>query len=339
MKYVIAVIEGDGIGPEVTESALLVLNSVSKSFDLEFVKVDAGDRALNKYGSPLPSDSFEILSKSHAILKGPIGETAGEVVTKIRRGLDLFANIRPIKTLPEVPCLRKDINMVIVRENTEDVYVRAEYKFDDVAIALRIISTKASERIAKMALDYAIKRRKLITIVHKANVLSVTDGLFRNIAKEVAKKYPDVIVEDLYIDTAVMDIVRRPEHFDVILTTNLYGDILSDIAAYVAGGLGLAPSANIGIDRAMFEPVHGAAFDIAGKNIANPIAMLRSAAWMLRWLGEKYNDQNAIKSSNIVEEAINHVLRLGMKTVDLGGTLSTKEFTAKILEIIRTYEN
>jgi 3-isopropylmalate dehydrogenase len=339
MKYVVAVIEGDGIGPEVMRSALQVLNLVSKNFDLEFVNVDAGDEALKKYGSSLPSDSFEVLSNSHVILKGPIGETAGEVVTKIRRGFDLFANIRPVKVLPGVPCLKRDIDMVIVRENTEDVYVRAEYRFYDTAIALRVISSRASERIAKIAFDYASKRRKLVSIVHKANVLQVTDGLFRDVAKDVSKMYSDVKVEELYIDTAVMDIVRRPEHFDVVLTTNLYGDILSDIAAYVAGGLGLAPSANIGIDKAMFEPVHGAAFDIAGKNVANPIAMIRSAAWMLRWLGEKYNDQSAIKSGNMVEEAVNYMLKLGMKTIDLGGDLGTKEFTAKLLEIIKFNES
>lgn len=336
MKYVVAVINGDGIGPEVVNATLNVLNVISEKFslDFEFVNVEAGDSAMEKYGSPLSSEGLEVLSKSHAILKGPVGESAGEVVTKIRRGLDLFANVRPAKSLPNVSSLKPNVDMIIIRENTEDVYVRAEYKFNDVAVALRIISLRASERIAKVAFDYASKRRRLVSIVHKANVLQVTDGLFRDVAKSIGKSYPNVSVEELYIDTAVMDVVRRPEHFDVILTTNLYGDILSDIAAYVAGGLGLAPSANVGVDRAMFEPVHGAAFDIAGKNLANPIAMIRSAAWMLKWLGERYNDQNAIKGGNLIERVIEDALRLNIKTVDLGGSLGTKEFTAKILAII-----
>jgi len=338
MRYVVAVIRGDGIGPEVTDSALAVLNTISERFnlDFEYVNVEAGDSAIKKYGSPLSLDDLNILSMSHAILKGPVGESAGEVVTKIRRGLDLFANIRPARTLPNVPSLRENVDMIIVRENTEDVYVRAEYRFHDLTIALRIISSKASERIARVAFDYASKRRKLVSIVHKANVLQVTDGLFRDVARDVGKMYPDVKIEEFYIDTAVMDIVRRPEHFDVILTTNLYGDILSDIAAYVVGGLGLAPSANIGIDKAMFEPVHGAAFDIAGRDMANPIAMIRSVAWMLRWLGERYNDQNAIKGSSIIEDAVNYMLKSDMKTVDLGGNLGTKGFTAKILEVIKS---
>lgn len=336
MRYVVAVIEGDGIGPEVVGSALRVLGVVSERFGLEFefVNVEAGDGALRRYGSSLPSDSFEVLSDSHVILKGPVGESAGEVVTRIRRGFDLFANVRPVRVLPNVPSLGRSVDMVIVRENTEDVYVRAEYRFYDVAVALRVISLGASERIARVAFDFARKRRRLVTIVHKANVLQVSDGLFRDAALRVGREYPDVGVEELYVDTAVMDVVRRPEHFDVILSTNLYGDILSDVAAYVGGGLGLVASANLGVDKAMFEPVHGAAFDIAGKNLANPIAMIRSAAWMLRWLGDRWGDRNAVDAGNLIEKCVERVLELGFKTVDLGGNLSTKEFTDKLLEVM-----
>ncbi|MGC8948381.1 MAG: isocitrate/isopropylmalate dehydrogenase family protein [Thermoprotei archaeon] len=339
MRYVVAVIKGDGIGPEVTDSALAILNVISERFnlDFEYVNVEAGDSAIKKYGSPLSLDDFNMLFMSHAILKGPVGESAGEVVTKIRRGLDLFANIRPVKVLPNVPSLGRNVDMVIVRENTEDVYVRAEYKFHDLAVALRIISSKASERIAKVAFDYAIRRRKLVTIVHKANVLQVSDGLFRDVARSVGKEYPSVSVEELYVDTAVMDIVRRPEHFDVILSTNLYGDILSDVAAYVGGGLGLACSANLGVDKAMFEPVHGAAFDIAGKNLANPVAMIRSAGWMLKWLGEKWSDRRAVDAGILVEKCVERAFELGYRTVDLGGDLGTKEFTSKLLDIIKVF--
>ena len=337
MKYVVAVIKGDGIGPEVVKSALQVLVMISEKFGLEFefVNVEAGDEALKKYGSSLPSDSFELLSDSHVILKGPVGESAGDVVTKIRRGFDLFANVRPVKVLPNVPSFGRNVDMVIVRENTEDVYVRAEYKFYDMAVALRIISSKASERIARVAFDYAMRRRKLVTIIHKANVLQVSDGLFRDIARSVGREYASVSVEELYVDTAVMDVVRRPEHFDVILTTNLYGDILSDVAAYVGGGLGLVSSANLGVDKAMFEPVHGAAFDIAGKNLANPVAMIRSASWMLKWLGERWGDQRAINAGILVEKCVERAFELGYRTVDLGGDLGTKEFTSKLLNIIK----
>lgn len=331
----VAVIEGDGIGPEVTEAALRVLAHVCSMYgidDLEIVKVPAGDNALKVYGSPLPEDSWKVITSVDAILKGPVGETAGDVVVKIRRGLDLYANIRPSKCYPGVECLRPEIDLVVVRENTEDVYVRAEYLHGDVAIALRVISARASERIARVAFRIARQRRKKVTIVHKANVMTVTDGLFRRKVLEVHdREFPDVQVDEMYIDAAVMDIVRRPDRFDVIVTTNLFGDILTDLAAYVSGSIGLAASANIGDEKAMFEPVHGAAFDIAGKGIANPTAMILCTAWMLKWLGEKYNNSRYIKAGEAIEKAVEKVLKEKRKlTPDLGGNATTLEMAEEI---------
>jgi len=334
--YRIAVIEGDGIGPEVTSAALLVLDRaiVRYGLEIEITKVEAGDRALARYGSPIPEHSWRVIVNSDAILKGPVGESAGDVVVKIRRGLDLYANIRPARVYPGVRALRNNVDLVIVRENTEDVYVRAESMiYEGVAVALRVISRYASERIARVAFDLALKRRKHVTIVHKANVLTLTDGLFKASVLNIAKNYPDVSIDEMYIDAAVMDLVRRPERFDVIVTTNLYGDILSDLAAYVTGSIGLAPSANIGDRKALFEPIHGAAFDIAGKGIANPTAMIFSMAWMLKYLGEKNSDENMVRAGKAIEEATIYTLSEGkILTPDLGGNTKTEEFAKAICD-------
>lgn len=332
----VAVIEGDGIGPEIISSALKVLNKIVKlySLKLELIKAPAGDCAAKAYGDPFPEKSWEVIKKSDVILKGPVGETAGEVVVKLRRGLDLYANIRPSKVLPGIKALRNDIDLVIVRENTEDVYVRAEYRIaDDVAVALRIITKRASERIARVAFELASSRRKKVTVVHKANVLTISDGLFRECIYKVWQNYKDIELDEMYIDAAVMDLVRKPSRFDVIVTTNLFGDILSDLAAYVSGSIGLAPSANIGDNKAMFEPIHGAAFDIAGKGIANPTAMILCTSWMLKWLGEKHFLREYVKAGIAIEEAVLATLKEGKKlTFDLGGNSSTEEFTEAVLE-------
>jgi 3-isopropylmalate dehydrogenase len=334
----IAVIKGDGIGPEVVDSALRVLKAAAAKYSLaiESTEVEAGDTALSRYGEAMPSRYWGIIEASDAILKGPVGESAGEVVVKLRRGLDLYANIRPARVYPGVKALREGVDLVIVRENTEDVYVRAEYMVtSDVAVALRVISRRASERIAKVAFELAKSRRGKVTVVHKANVLTVTDGLFRSVAREVASRYPNVKVDEMYIDSAVMDMVRRPQDFDVILTTNLYGDILSDIAAYVTGSIGLAPSANMGDSKAMFEPVHGAAFDIAGKGIANPTATILCASWMLKWWGSRVGDGKYTTAGNAIEKAVLDTLSSGAKlTPDLGGNATTAEFADEVIKRI-----
>ncbi len=327
--YRIAVIEGDGIGPEVTSAALSVLNRAIARYglEIEITKVEAGDRALARYGLPIPEHSWKAIVNSDAILKGPVGESAGEVVVKIRRGLDLYANIRPAKSYPGIKALRNDVDLLIVRENTEDVYVRAENMiYEGVAIALRVISRRASERIARVAFKLALERRRHVTIVHKANVLTLTDGLFKTSVLNIAKDYTNISIDEMYIDAAVMDLVRRPERFDVIVTTNLYGDILSDLAAYVTGSIGLAPSANIGDEKALFEPIHGAAFDIAGKGIANPTAMILSAAWMLKFLGEKKSDEKMVRAGKAIENATIYTLSEGrVLTPDLGGSAKTED--------------
>ncbi|MEM4514373.1 MAG: isocitrate/isopropylmalate dehydrogenase family protein [Ignisphaera sp.] len=332
----VAVVEGDGIGPEITLSALRVLEKIVKLYglELELIKTPAGDNAVKAYGNPLPESSWNTIKNCNAILKGPVGETAGDVVVKIRRGLDLYANIRPAKALPGINALRRDIDLVIVRENTEDVYLRAEYMVsDDAAVALRVITRKASERIARVAFELASKRRKKVTIVHKANVLTTTDGLFRSCIYKIAQSYKDIVIDEMYIDAAVMDLVRKPDKIDVIVTTNLFGDILSDLAAYVSGSIGLAASANIGDDKAMFEPIHGAAFDIAGKGIANPTAMILCVSWMLRWLGEKHRVGRYTVAGEAIERAVLDVLREGKKlTPDLGGGSGTNEFTEAVLQ-------
>jgi 3-isopropylmalate dehydrogenase len=330
----VAVIEGDGIGPEVLAATRVVLEKVLSKYGLsiEVKHVEAGDVAVSKYGEALPESSWNIIKTCDAILKGPVGESAGEVVVKIRRGLDLYANIRPAKTFPGVKALKPGIDLVIVRENTEDVYIRAEYMLTDgVSVALRLVTKRASERIARKAFELARSRRRKVTVVHKANVLTVTDGLFKRVVYDVGKSFPGVEVDEMYIDAAVMDLVRRPEKFDVIVTTNLYGDILSDLAAYVTGSIGLAASANIGDEKAMFEPIHGAAFDIAGKGVANPTAMMLATAWMLKWLGERGGGRRYVEAGEAIEKAIENVLSEGkVLTPDLGGTAKTIEFTEAV---------
>ncbi|MEM2698465.1 MAG: isocitrate/isopropylmalate dehydrogenase family protein [Ignisphaera sp.] len=337
--YHIAVIEGDGIGPEIVAATLGVLEKVRRKhgLNIKVLKAEVGDRALARYGVAVPEESWKIIKSSDAILKGPVGESAGDVVVKIRRGLDLYANIRPAKVFPGIRALKENIDMIIVRENTEDVYIRAEYMLpEDVAVALRVVSRRACKRIAKIAFEIASRRQKHVTVVHKANVLSLSDGLFRDTVYELGKTvYPNIVIDEMYIDAAVMDLVRRPEKFDVIVTTNLYGDILSDLAAYITGSIGLAASANIGEDKAMFEPIHGAAFDIAGKGIANPTAMILSLSWLLKWLGEQKTDHEMVMAGEEIENAVVVTLSKGDKlTPDLGGNATTYEFAEAVISRI-----
>ncbi|UXD21214.1 3-isopropylmalate dehydrogenase [Ignicoccus pacificus DSM 13166] len=335
----VAVIEGDGIGPEVVKATLQVLEELKKrySLPLEFTFVEAGDRAKEKYGDPLPKESYQKILESDAILKGPVGETAADVIVRLRRELDLYSNIRPAKTLPGVPALKEDIDIVIVRENIEDLYIGAEYILPPtsvgqrVAIGTRLTSERETRRIAKVAAEYAKMRKNKVTIIHKANVMRVTCGLFREVAREVLEK-EGVEVDEMYVDAAAMELVRNPHRFDVMLTPNVFGDILSDLAAQVVGSLGLAPSANVGDERALFEPVHGAAFDIAGKGIANPIATMLASAMMLEWLEMKKGMENGRKAAEDLRKAIEKALTDGKKTKDLGGELGTFEFTEEVIK-------
>ncbi len=334
--YKISLITGDGIGPEISESAVSVLDSINDKLGLKFeiTKLSAGDKALEQTGKALPDETINTIKQSDACLKAPVGECAADVIVVLRRMLDLYANIRPAKSYPHMPALRDDIDMVIVRENTEDLYRGQEFTVGDSAVALRTISKAASKRIAKYAFEVAMQRDSMrkVTCVHKSNVMRVTDGLFAKSCTDVSKEYPDVSFEEMYVDACAMNLIRQPEQFDVIVTTNLFGDILSDESSQVVGGLGMAPAANIGDSFALFEPVHGAAFDIAGQNIANPSSFLLSIKMMCDWLGAKHNDSKCIEVGQKLESTIFDLVKTGVKTKDIGGDMSTSEFTKAITD-------
>ena len=334
--YNISLIRGDGIGPDLAEAAISILNTIHDKLDLKFEinQLDAGDGTLKKTGQALPDETFSAIKKSDACLKAPVGESAADVIVYLRRELDLYANIRPAKSYPNMNALRDDVDLVIVRENTEDLYMGNEFEIANSAVAMRIISEKASKRIAKYACQIAIQRnlRQKVTCVHKSNVMKVTDGLFARACTEVAKEYSKVTFEEMYVDACAMNLIRQPESFDVIVTTNLFGDILSDESAQVVGGLGMAPAANIGDNFALFEPVHGAAFDIAGKKIANPTSFILSMKMMLEWLGTKNNDKKCFDVASKIESTVYDVVKSGIKTKDIGGDKTTQEFTSEIVK-------
>ncbi len=336
-SYTIALIRGDGIGPEQSKATLRVLDAIRESLGirLDVVGVEAGDECLRRRGVALPDETVDAVKTADACLKGPVGETAADVIVKLRQLLDLYANIRPARSYPGTPCLRSDVDLVIVRENTEDVYKGYEFKIREGAICLRVITEENSRRIARKALELSAKRRKRLTIVHKANVMRITCGLFRQACLDEASRYPDVKVEEQYVDAAAMNLIRKPHEFDVIVTTNLFGDILSEVAAQVSGGLGMGSSANLGDQHAIFEPVHGCAPDIAGQGIANPCSMILSAKMMLEWLGEKHDDQTCLEASSAIERALIETLRKEIKTPDLGGRYSTIDVGEAIARAIR----
>lgn len=321
-----ALIEGDGIGPEQSSATKEVLaRAVEFGISLELIPIEAGDRALREHGVALPEDSLQTIKKCDCCLKGPVGESAYDVIIRMRQELDLYANIRPAKSLPNVPSLNAQVDLVIVRENTEGLYAGLEAGNDSKATAVRVITRKACHRIAKYAFDLARTRKNNVTAIHKANVMRKTDGLFLSVCKEVASSYSGVDFSDMLVDAAAMNLIRNPQDFDVIVTTNMFGDILSDEAAQVVGGLGLAASGNIGESFAVFEPVHGCAPDIAGKNIANPVSMIFSSAMMFDWLSQQRRDKNAADFSRVIRTAVEACLTVGETTKDLGGKLSTLE--------------
>lgn len=321
-------VPGDGIGQEVMKATIDVLDSLD--IDFEYVYGEAGDACLEKNGTALPGETLDMIRQSDACLFGAAGETAADVIVKIRQEMKMFANLRPVKAYPHTNSLSDDIDFMIVRENTEGMYIADEEKYtDDGAIARRIITKEAEKRIIDYAFKYAVENNKSkVTAVHKANVLKKTDGLFKEIFYEVAENYPDIATEDFYVDATAMYLITQPESFEVIVTTNLFGDILSDEGAGLVGGLGLIPSANIGLDGALFEPVHGSAPDIAGKGIANPIAMMLSAVMMLRYLGE--NDA-ADRFDAAILKLLNDANTL---TGDLGGNASTMDVAGEVIKNI-----
>ena len=321
--YKIAVIPGDGIGKEVMEATINILEASKLEFEYTFA--NAGDEYAEKTGIPLPEETINIVKQSQACLFGAAGESAADVIVKLRRELDLYVNLRPVKSYPGTKCLYNDIDFVIVRENTEGLYSGIEEYTKDGATAVRVITNKASERICRFAFEYAERTdRKKVTAVHKANVLKKTDGIFKDNFYQVAEEFNGVESDDKYVDATAMFFITKPDMFNVIVTTNLFGDILSDEGAGLVGGLGLIPSANIGENYGLFEPVHGSAPRLAGKGVANPSAMVLSAVMMLDHLNES-------EEARKLEKALINVLNEGkIVTNDLGGNASTMEMAAEI---------
>ncbi|MEK7856714.1 MAG: isocitrate dehydrogenase (NAD(+)) [Acidobacteriota bacterium] len=333
MKHNITLIPGDGIGPEIIAATVRVVEATG--VDIEWETQILGAQAQEKYGLTLPDVTIESIKRNKIALKGPqmtpIGKGFTSVNVGLRKSLDLYANVRPIKALPNVPCRNPGLDLVIVRENTEDLYAGLEHVVvPGVVESIKIITEKASTRIARYAFEYARDNdRNKVTAVHKANIMKLSDGLFLECFYNVAKDYPEIEADDKIIDNCCMQLVMRPEQFDVLVLENLYGDIVSDLCAGLIGGLGLAPGANIGELASVFEAVHGSAPDIAGQGIANPTALIMSAILMLNHIGEK-------EAGRKLNDALLAVFADGKSiTRDLGGTAKTNEFARAIEEKIK----
>lgn len=326
----ITLIPGDGIGPEITDSVVKIIDSTGLKINWDIQ--NAGADVIEAEGSPLPQRVIDSIKKNKVALKAPVTTPIGKgfrsVNVALRIELDLYANLRPCKNLPGVKTRFENVDLIIVRENTEDLYAGIERQIDEnTAESIKLITRKASLRIAEFAFDYAKKfERKTVTSVTKANICKLTDGLFLNCAREVAEKYPKIEYKEILVDNLCMQLVQNPEKFDVLLLPNLYGDIVSDLGAGLIGGLGVAQGANIGLDYAVFEPVHGSAPDIKGQNKANPTALLLSAIEMLKYIGERdYADK--------INTALMKTLSQGkVLTSDLGGSATTEQFTAEIIK-------
>jgi isocitrate dehydrogenase (NAD+) len=331
-KTTITLIAGDGIGPEVAEATVRVLEAAGA--ELEWDRQIAGKEAVEKTGNPLPPEAIASIRRTKVALKGPVTTQVGggfkSVNVQLRQELELFANLRPVRSLPSIPTRFENVDLIIVRENTEDLYSGLEHVVvPGVVESIKIITEKASTRISRFAFEYARRHgRKRVTAVHKANIMKLSDGLFLECVRKVASGYPDIICDDKIIDNMCMQLVTRPEDWDVLLLENLYGDIVSDLCAGLVGGLGVVPGANLGLDVAIFEAVHGSAPDIAGKNLANPLALMRSAVLMLRHLGK---DDVAERLRAGLRDV---VVRQNIKTHDLGGQASTSGFADAVIAAI-----
>lgn len=330
----IVLIEGDGIGPEITTSVTTILEAAG--LDFNWIPARAGERCMEELGDPLPDETIRLIKEHKIAFKGPLTTPVGSgfrsINVALRQQLELFANIRPAKTVPGIKSPFKNVDLVTFRENTQGLYIGQERWVENHthAESIAVVTREASEKIINAAFQYAKKNnRKKVTLVHKANILKLTTGLFLEVGKRVAKRYPEIEFEDLIVDNMAMQMVTRPEQFDIIVTTNLFGDILSDLAAGLVGGLGVTGAANIGDENAMFEAVHGSAPDIAGKNKANPTALLFSALMMLEYIDEK-------EAANKIQKAVHHVLQhdLDKCTADIGGNGTTKTYTEAICSAI-----
>jgi isocitrate dehydrogenase (NAD+) len=332
MHHTITLIPGDGIGPEVTAAVVSIIEAAG--VQVTWDRHDAGVVAVEKHGSPLPDELIASVQKNKVALKGPVTTPVGEGFTSVnvglRKALDLYANLRPVANLPNVRSRFENVDLVIVRENTEDLYSGLEHEVvPGVVESLKIITERASTRIAHFAFDYAKRMgRKRITAIHKANIMKLGDGLFIRSARAVAARYPGISYDEQIVDAACMNLVMKPETFDVLLLPNLYGDIVSDLCAGLVGGLGTVGAANLGEASGVFEAVHGSAPDIAGKNVANPTALLRSALLMLNYIGEA-------SAARRIETALFRVLATPERTTrDLGGKASTTEFAHAIVQAL-----
>jgi len=330
MTHTITLIPGDGIGPEVSSAVVRIIEAAG--VQVQWETHYAGAQALEKFGSTLPDELLESIQRNKVALKGPITTPVGKGFTSVnvglRKALDLYANLRPVRALPNVPARYPELDLVVVRENTEDLYAGIEHVVvPGVVESIKIITEKASTRIARYAFEFARREgRKKVTAVHKANIMKLSDGLFLDCFRKVAEGYPEIEADDKIVDNACMQLVMRPEQFDIMLLENLYGDIVSDLCAGLIGGLGLVPGANIGELGAVFEAVHGSAPDIAGQGIANPTALLQSGILMLRHLGER-------EAADRIERAMLKVYTDGeVRTRDVGGTAHTDEFARAVVE-------
>ncbi len=332
MKKKITLIPGDGIGPEVTAATVRVLEAAGG--ELEWETHFAGSEALARYGHPLPDELLESIRETKVALKGPVTTPVGtgfrSVNVELRKRLDLFANLRPVETTPNVPSRYTDVDLVVVRENTEGLYSGLEHEVvPGVVESLKIITERASTRIAEFAFDYARRHgRKRVTAVHKANIMKLSDGLFLECCRKIAARNPEIEYDERIVDNMAMQLVLNPEKYDMLLLENLYGDIVSDLCAGLVGGLGVVPGANLGREIAIFEAVHGSAPDIAGRNLANPTALIRSGALMLDHLGQA-------EPAARVRRALTAVFAEKRKlTADLGGAAKTTEFTEALVAAI-----
>ncbi len=329
MSHKVTLIPGDGIGSEITGAVVRIIEAAG--VEIEWESYIAGAEALSRFGDPLPQDVLDSIKRNKIALKGPLTTPVGtgfaSVNVRLRKTLDLYANLRPVRNLPGLVTPFGDLDLIVVRENTEDLYSGLEHVVvPGVVESIKIITEKASTRIARFAFDYARREgRKKVTAIHKANIMKLSDGLFLDCFRKVATEYPEIEADDKIVDNTCMQLVMKPQQFDILLLENLYGDIVSDLAAGLVGGLGICPGANIGELGSVFEAVHGSAPDIAGKNLANPTALLQSAVMMLRHLGER-------TAADLIAKAIIYTLaEKKVRTRDLGGTAHTTEYTEAIV--------
>lgn len=324
----ITLINGDGIGPEITDSVVKIIDATGLKIDWDLQT--AGADVIVAEGTPLPKRVLDSIKKNKVALKAPVTTPIGKgfrsVNVQLRKELDLYANLRPCKNLPNIKTKFDNVDIVVVRENTEDLYAGIERQIDnDTAESIKIITRKASERISKFAFDYAVKNnRHEVCVVTKANIMKLSDGLFLECFRNISKDYPQIKTREILVDNLCMQLVQKPEQFDVLVLPNLYGDIVSDLCAGLIGGLGVAQGANIGLDCAVFEPVHGSAPDIKGQNKANPTALLLSAIEML-----KYIEENDVAEQ--INKALFKTLADGVFTLDIGGKATNTEFTEAII--------